>query len=143
MDQLWDEVRSKVDAVDPAASRAAANRQWWTPTSETSTTSSSHSAKSSPPDGRSIERPYSPRELELMADTLVDDLETLESVARVDRHGGPEREVIDLAIDPGAMGQGRPHHRHPPRSFVQSRNITAPGGEIIEDGSGLRGHAFR
>ncbi len=131
MDQLFDEVRNKVDEVRgrlPDGVRTVVNGGFG---DVYDVVLALHQV---PAPGRdAIERPYSYRELEVIADVIEDDLKAIESVAKVDTWGVQD-EVIHVEIDTAEWAK-IDKTADDLRDLLESRNIVASGGEIHTPGA--------
>ncbi|MGI9436014.1 MAG: efflux RND transporter permease subunit [Geminicoccaceae bacterium] len=78
-----------------------------------------------------IDRPYSPRELEVYAEQIEDELELIEAVGKVDLWGvQPER--IYVEVDSADLAKLELTASDLQRT-IQARNIVTPGGELNTD----------
>ena len=128
-DQVWDELRNEIRAIEPLLPAGA----------RTPRVNSNFGDVASlcltmfqvPPPGSangSIERPYSDRELEVYAEVVQDDLEALDSVAGVGIHGiAEERIYLEITTAQWAKLALTPQDL---RRALDERNIIAASGEI-------------
>ena len=127
VDQLWDEVRNKVNQAAPGLPSGCRTPYVNADFGDVYDVVLALS-QTAMPGHEGIERPYSYRELELFSETIEDELKAISLVAKVDTLGIQD-EVIDVEIDTGewakiAITVDRL------RSLLESRNITASGGEV-------------
>ncbi|MEA3412356.1 MAG: efflux RND transporter permease subunit [Pseudomonadota bacterium] len=126
-DQVWDDVRAKVEPVRPRLPNGAGAP--WVNSDFGNVYEIVLALHQTPVPGQeAIEHPYSPRQLEVLAERIEDELELVDPVARVDLWGvQPER--IYVEVDSAdwarlALGAGRL------RELFEARNILHPGGEM-------------
>ena len=126
-DQVWDDLRAKVRAAEATLPRGAGrpfvNSDFGDVFEIVFALYQMPSSGNSP-----VARPYTPRQLEIFAERIEDELELIESVAKVEFWGvQPEQIYVevdssDLAkLDLTAPDLGR---------IFQARNIVSPGGEL-------------
>ncbi len=126
-DQVWDDLRAKVESVRPKLP----------PGSDPPFVNSDFgdvyeivfALYQTPLPGQSrIERPYSPRALEVLAERIEDDLELIEQVAKVDFWGvQPERIYVEVDSADWAKINLTASQL---RDIFEARNIVEPGGEL-------------
>ena len=137
VDAVWDKLRAKVVQVRAELPQGADAP--FVNTDFADTAAMLLAVYQVPPPGRSdIIRAYTPREMEIIAERLQDELELLPAVARVDLFGVQD-EVIYLETDAGSWSQLHLTSGDL-RGLLQARNIVAPGGSIdtIEGRYGVR-----
>ena len=127
VDQVWDDVRTKVESVQgvmPLGSAPSFVNSDFGDVYEI--VFAIHQAP--PAEQSTSEGPYSPRQLEIFAERIEEEIELLESVRRVELWGvQPERIYVEvdsadwakLAVTAGQL-----------RQLFQARNIVFPGGEL-------------
>ena len=125
--QVWDKVRAKVEQVQMPAQgiRPMVNDEFG------DTTILLLGIYQTPLEGRSVvdpEHEYTPRELEIHADTVRDAIRLLPGVAKVEKYGVQE-EAIYIETDLGTWSQ-LDLTTGSLRQLVESRNIVSPGGSI-------------
>ncbi len=126
-DQVWDEVRAKVGPLQPLLP----------PGAHTPVVNSDFgdvyeivfAIYQIPMTGKkSIERTYGPRQLELFAEQIEDEVELIDSVARVDFWGvQPERIYVEVDSADWAKINMTANQL---KKLFQARNIIQPGGEL-------------
>jgi multidrug efflux pump subunit AcrB len=129
-DQVWDEVRAKVMPVQQTLPRGTAPPFVYSDFSDVYPVC--FALRQTPAAGQdTIERSYTPRELELFAERIEDEIELLDSVARVDFWGvQPERIYVEVdSADWAKLGITASQLQ----SLFESRNIVDPGGELDTD----------
>ncbi len=125
--QVWDKVRAKVDNVEMPAKgiRPVVNDEFG------DTAILLLGIYQTPLAGNEevdLEKQYSPRKLEVYADTVRDAIRLLPGVAKVDKYGVQD-EAIYIETDLGNWSQVN-LTTSALRQLVESRNIVSPGGSI-------------
>ncbi|MBI4616749.1 MAG: efflux RND transporter permease subunit [Planctomycetes bacterium] len=127
VDQVWDKLRARVER-----SRGELPQGAGTPIVDTDfddVYAVCLALYQTPPPGKDkIERPYTPREMEILADRIEDELKEIESVAKVKKHG-VQPEVVYLDVDSADWGQISLTPKEL-GNILEARNIVAPGGEV-------------
>jgi len=127
VDNAWDKVRAKVDLVRsklPDGTRGPVVN-----TNFGDTAAMILALYQTPlPGKQEIERPYTPRELEIIAERLEDDIKLVDAVALTELYGVQD-EVIYLEADAGTWSQIELTTDRL-RTLLAARNIVAPGGSI-------------
>ena len=129
-DQVWDEVRAKVIPVQQSLPRGTAPPFVFSDFGDVYSICFALHQTASP--GRDIiERPYTPRELEVFAEKIEEEIELLNSVARVDFWGvQPERIYVEVdSADWARIALTASQLQ----SLFEARNIVDPGGELDTD----------
>lgn len=130
VDASWEKVRAKVDEATPDLPEGSSTPLVNTEFGDTSAMVLAVYQKPVP--GRSeITRPYSPRQLEIIADRIKDELKLLEAVANVELYG-VQQETIYLETDVGTWSQLE-LTTDTLKTLLEHRNIVAPGGTIDTD----------
>lgn len=126
-DQVWDEVRAKVGTVQPKLPRGS------DPPFVNSDFGGVYEIVLAlyqiPVPGRQrIDRPYTPRQLEIFAERIEDEVELVDSVGRVDFWGvQPERIYVEVDSADWAKINLAANQL---RDIFEARNIVQPGGEL-------------
>jgi len=127
VDAVWDKVRAKMDEVRPELPEGASEP--WVDTEYGDTSAMVLAVYQKPAAGGGApSRRYTPRELELMAKRVKDELKLLRAVGRVDLLG-VQREAIYVETDAGTWSRLSLTTAEL-RQLLQERNIVAPGGAI-------------
>ncbi len=126
-DQVWDDVRAKVDSVRAALPPGSGQPFVYSDFGRVyEIVIAVYQAPLAA--GEEILSAYTPRQLEVFAERIEDELELIDSVARVDRFGvQPERIYIEadradwakISLTLGEL-----------RELLEARNIVEPGGEV-------------
>ncbi len=127
VDQVWDDLRAKVDRVRSTLPRGSSPPMVDTDFDDVFAVCLALHQVPGPGTDRA-RSPYSPRELEVWGQKVVDELKEIESVAKV-RLEGVQREVVHLEVDSGDWGRIDLSTADLAR-ILEARNIVAPGGEI-------------
>ncbi len=126
-DQVWDEVRAKVGTVQPKLPRGS------DPPFVNSDFGDVYEIvlalyQIPVPGTQRIDRPYTPRQLEIFAERIEDEVELIDSVARVDFWGvQPERIYVEVDSADWAKINLAANQL---RDIFEARNIVQPGGEL-------------
>ncbi|MEH6578436.1 MAG: efflux RND transporter permease subunit [Amphritea sp.] len=125
-DQVWDDVRAKVDSIRnqlPAGSVPPVVDSDFGDVYEIAI-----ALYEQPIDGNKHHQPYSPRELEKIAERIEEEVERIDDVARVEFWGNqPERIYVEFdSADWAKLGITAANLRE----LFMARNITLPGGEL-------------
>ena len=126
-DQVWDEVRAKIEPITPRLPPGA------DPPFVNSDFGNVYEIvlslyQVSSPGGRVIDYAYQPRQLEILAERIEDELELIDAVARVDFWGvQPERIYVEVDSADWAKLNVTAHEL---QDVFQARNIVQPGGEL-------------
>lgn len=131
VDQFWDEVRNKVEKVrlPKGCSRPFVDGDFGEIYVVVLNLFQTPAAGQ-----ESIERAYTPREMQLMAEAIEDEIKTLPAVGKTQLHGIQE-EVIYLEVGSRDWAQLELTSQQL-GTYLDQRNIVAPGGTLItEDGS--------
>jgi len=127
VDAVWDKVRAKVDTVAPGLPEGAGTP--WVDTEYGDTSAMVIAVYQKPMPGKDrIERPYTPRELELIAERVKDELKMMPAVSRADLLG-VQQEAIYVETDVGTWSR-LSLTTDQLRQLLVERNIVAPGGVI-------------
>ena len=123
-DQVWDEVRAKVQSVHSKLPQSASPPFVFSDYGDVYPICFALYQSPVPTDAQ----PYSPRQLELFAENIEERLELLNDVARVDFWGvQPERIFVEVdSADWAKIGLTTRQLR----SLFEARNIVEPGGEL-------------
>ncbi|KAA3605552.1 MAG: AcrB/AcrD/AcrF family protein [Planctomycetota bacterium] len=127
VDQVWNDVRAEVDRIRNQLPDGVQDPLVNTRFGDTAALLLAI-VQTPLPGASSIEHPYSPRELELIADRLKDELYLVEGVATVSLYG-VQREALFLEVEPGRWS-GLQLTLDQLRDRINARNIVAPGGAI-------------
>jgi len=127
VDETWDKVRARVARVRGRLPQGCSEPLVDTEYGDTAAMVLAVHQKPLEP-GRQIERHYTPREMEVIAKRLRDELKLLEPVAKVDLYG-VQQEAIYLETDMGRWSQLQ-LTTNELRTLLEQRNIVAPGGTI-------------
>lgn len=131
VDNVWDKVRASLGSVG-ADLPAGASEPFLNATFEDTAIVVLAMYQSPRPGETEIERPYSPRQMELLADSIRDELERIGGVAKVELTG-IQKESIYLEVDSGRWSQIELTLDRL-KGLLESRNIVAPGGTIDTEG---------
>jgi multidrug efflux pump subunit AcrB len=125
-DQVWDEVRAKVGRVRSRLPQGSL------PTVVNSDFGDVYEIVLALYQGRQwIDQPYTPRQLEIMAERIEDEVELIDSVAHVDFWGvQPERIYVEVDSADWAKINVNASQL---RTIFEARNIVQPGGELDTD----------
>jgi len=126
-DQVWDEIRAKVNSVQdtlPVGSQPPFVNSDFGDVYEIVL-----ALHQIPLDGKqTIEHPYTPRQLEILAERIEDELEIINSVAKVEFWGvQPERIYVEVDSADWARINFTANQL---REIFEARNIVQPGGEL-------------
>ncbi len=126
-DQVWDDVRAKVRAVEGSLPRSAGRP--FVNSDFGDVFEIAVALYQTPVAGKAqIERPYSPRQLEIFAEQIEDELELIPSVGKVSFWGiQPER--IYVEVDSSDLAKLKLTATDLRRTF-EARNIITPGGKL-------------
>ena len=126
-DQVWDEVRAKVGSARPKLPPGCGSPFVFSDFGDVNAICYAFYQTPVPGDD-SIKRPYTPRELEILAELIEDELELIPSVARVDLWGvQPERIYVEVdSADWAKIGLSAEQLAR----IFEARNIVEPGGQL-------------
>ena len=130
VDAVWNKVRAKVAEVGPLLPEGTEEPVVNTEYGDTSAMVLTIYQKPLPGESR-IRRPYTPRDLELVAKRVRDELKLVPGVAKVELMG-VQQEAIYLETDLGRWSQ-LALTTVELRELLRERNIVAPGGSIDTD----------
>ncbi|MDH3591875.1 MAG: efflux RND transporter permease subunit, partial [Planctomycetota bacterium] len=126
-DQLWDEVRAKVARVEPSLPQGVRTPVVNSDFGDVYVTC--FALYQTPPPGRTaIDRRYTPREMEILAETIEDQLKTIDAVAKVD-FWGVQDERIYVEVDSADWAK-LDLTLADLQNLFEARNIVAPGGQV-------------
>ena len=126
-DAAWEKVRAKVEAVKPELPEGCGEPDVNTDFGDTAVMVLAVHQKPAAQGGRK-EHPYTPREMEIIAENIKDEIKLLPTVAKVELHGVQE-EVIYLETDVGTWSK-LDLTTEELQDLLVRRNIVSPGGSI-------------
>jgi len=132
VDNVWDKVRAKVDTIRPDLPRGSTAPLVNSDFGDTAAMVLALYQLPCAKEGRPGDK-YTPRELEIYAEKVKDELNLLDEVAKVELQG-QQREAIYLEVDPGAWSRTEMTIGDL-RKVLEQRNIVAPGGTIDTAGA--------